>query len=77
MLLQLKRQAPTARHTDKYALKTYRDENDYKNKCKDPQNVVLLEFRGDFNLKYEGGKLVEAEAVSLETVDRKAKAQLI
>lgn len=63
-------------HTDKYALKTYRDENDYKNKCKDPQNVVLLEFRGDFNLKYEGGKLVEAEAVSLETVDRKAKSTI-
>lgn len=63
-------------HTDKYALKTYRDENDYKNKCTDPQNVVLLEFRGDFNLKYEGGKLIEAEAVSLETVDRKAKSTI-
>lgn len=63
-------------HTDKYALKTYRDENDYKNKCTDPQNVVLLEFRGDFNLKYEGGKLVTAEAVSLETVDRKAKSTI-
>ena len=63
-------------HTDKYALKTYRDENDYKKKCNDPQNVVLLEFRGDFNLKYEGGKLVEAEAVSLETVDRKAKSTI-
>ena len=35
-----------------------------------------MELRGDFSLKYENGKLVEAEAVSLETVDHKAKSTI-
>lgn len=58
---------------NKYALMAYKDENEYSQKRPDAQNIALLELRGDFSLKYENGKLVEAEAVSLETVDRKAK----
>lgn len=62
--------------SDRYALKAYRNEEDYKSKVQDAQNVVLLEFRGDFTLKYDQGKLIEAEAVSLETVDHKAKSTI-
>lgn len=61
---------------NEYALMAYRDENEYSDKRPDAQNIALLELRGDFTLKYDNGKLVEAEAVSLETVDRKAKSTI-
>ena len=59
---------------NKYALMAYKDENEYSQKRPDAQNIALLELRGDFSLKYENGKLVEAEAVSLETFDDEASA---
>ena len=61
---------------DNYVLNVYRDEDEYTDCVINPQETVLLELRGDFSLKYENGKLVEAEAVSLETVDHKAKSTI-
>lgn len=61
---------------DLYQVKAYRDEINYKNQNIDPDNSVLLEFRGDFELVYENGNIVQAQAVSLETVDKKAKSTI-
>ena len=61
---------------NKYALRAYKDEKEYSDEVPNAQNISLLELRGDFTLKYENGKIAEAEAVSLETVDHKAKSTI-
>ena len=61
---------------NKYALRAYKDEKEYSDEVTNAQNISLLELRGDFTLKYENGKIAEAEAVSLETVDHKAKSTI-
>ena len=54
----------------------YQGEKEYSDEVPNAQNISLLELRGDFTLKYENGKIAEAEAVSLETVDHKAKSTI-
>ena len=61
---------------NKYVLRAYKDEKEYSDEVPNAQNISLLELRGDFTLKYENGKIAEAEAVSLETVDHKAKSTI-
>lgn len=62
---------------NKYTLKAYRTEEEYQQNVIDPDNITLLEFRGDFNLTYDtNDNLIKAEAVSLETADRKASSTI-
>ena len=51
---------------NKYALRAYKDEKEYSDEVPNAQNISLLELRGDFTLKYENGKIAEAEAVLLK-----------
>lgn len=56
----------------RYRLMAYSDEEQYAKDMKDPNNRVLLEFRGNFSLWYdEAGNVTEAKAVSLEDVEGK------
>lgn len=60
-------------YTDKdprYRLMAYGDEDEYARKMTDPNNYVLLEFRGNFSLFYDAeGNITEAKAVSLEDIE--------
>lgn len=56
----------------RYRLMAYSDEEQYTKEMTDPNNRVLLEFRGNFSLWYdEKGNITEAKAVSLEDVEGK------
>ena len=65
--MELSRLKKTA--NNKYVLRAYKDEKEYSDEVPNAQNISLLELRGDFTLKYENGKIAEAEAVSPQTVD--------
>ena len=56
----------------RYRVMAYGDEEAYARDMTDPNNQVLLEFRGNFSLWYdEAGNITEAKAVSLEDVEGK------
>lgn len=60
-----------------YELVAYEDEADYKNRMKDADNRVLLEFRGNFSLWYdENGNVTEAKAVSMEDIEGKVSGTI-
>ncbi len=69
--------SPDYETTTGYRLMSYLDEEIYKQQMKDPNNRVLLEFRGDFSLLYdENGAVVGASAVSIEDVEGKVTSTI-
>ncbi len=69
--------APDYATSTGYRMMRYLDENDYKANMKDPDNWVLLELRGDFNLIYdENGTVIGASAVSLADVEGKVSSTI-
>ncbi len=69
--------APDYETSTSYRLMSYLDENAYKQQMKDPNNWVLLEFRGDFSLIYdEMGTVVGASAVSIADVEGKVTSTI-
>lgn len=71
-IVTIEKEARYTSDNPRYRLMAYSDEEQYATEMKDPDNRVLLEFRGNFSLWYdEDGNIVEAKAVSLEDVEGK------